>query len=279
MPDELFGDNIQIKAPSLDAAQHPPLRGVTADKGAGVVGVNHAKNSLGLLGGSDRVFRQSTGVYGESVQQGVFGHSTDSAGTGVYGNSVGSGFGVRGDSTDGIAVQGQSFGSGLAGNFIGDVEITDNLVIQGRNINALFSQMQSLGNLVGRVQGLEGRVQTLEQENQHLKQEIAGLKSQSSGVRLPVGSPNPQISVTKKDGKFVVTGSGFLARTTISIRVVDANQPQSNFTYSQSSESDGALNSQQSINCVMGASLSFSASDGRVTSGNQLWSNSFQITC
>ncbi|GAP98433.1 hypothetical protein [Leptolyngbya sp. NIES-2104] len=279
MPDGLLEDDIQIKAPALDAAQHPSLRGVTADKGSGVVGVSHSKKSLGLLGGSDRVFRQSAGVYGESIQQGVFGHSTDPTGTGVYGNSVGSGFGVRGESTDGIAVQGQSFGGGLAGKFIGNVEVTDNLVVQGRNINALFSQIQSLGNLVGRVQGLEGRVQTLEQENQRLKQEIAELKNQSSGGKLPAGSPNPQISVTKKDGKFVVTGSGFLASTTISIRVVDTNQPQSYFTYSQSSESDGALNFQQSISCVMGASLSFSASDGRVTSGNQIWSNIFRITC
>ncbi len=279
MPNELFGDDIQIQAPALDAAKYPALRGVTADRGAGVVGVSHSKMSLGLLGGSDRVFRQSAGVYGESGQQGVFGHSTDSAGTGVYGNSAGSGFGVRGDSTEGIAIQGQSFGSGLAGKFIGNVEITDNLVVKGMHINALLLQVQSLTNLVGRVQGLEGRVQTLEQENQRLKQEVAGLKNQSSGGKLPAGSPNPQISVTKKDGKFVVTGSGFLANTTISIRLVDTNQPQTFVIYTQSSEADGALSFQQSINCVAGAALSFSASDGRVISGNQLWSNIFQSTC
>lgn len=125
------------KAPDLDAALHPALRGVSNDARSGVVGVSHKTNSLGLLGGRDRVFRQSAGVYGESVQQGVFGHSTDSAGTGVYGSSVGGSCkGVRGDCTDGIAVQGQSFGNGIAiqgiggrfaGRIEGDVEVTGDI--------------------------------------------------------------------------------------------------------------------------------------------------------
>jgi hypothetical protein len=146
MTNGLDFDEFKIEAPLVDAAKHPPLRGVTADRGSGVIGVSHSKKSLGLLGGSDRVFRQSAGVYGESVQQGVFGHSTDSAGTGVYGNSVGSGFGVRGDSTDGIAVQGQSFGSGLAGKFIGDLEITGNL--NGHSLSQLLERIGKLENAV-----------------------------------------------------------------------------------------------------------------------------------
>ena len=135
----LFGDDMKIEAPALDATKNPALRGVTLDKVAGVVGVHHGRKSLGLLGGSDPVFRQSAGVYGESGQQGVFGHSTDGSGTGVYGGSAGgSGFGVRGDSTDGIAVQGQSFGNGigiqgiggrLAGRFDGNVEVTGTLTV------------------------------------------------------------------------------------------------------------------------------------------------------
>lgn len=131
---------LDIEAPALDATKHPSLRGVTADQGAGVVGVNHARKSLGLLGGSDRVFRQGAGVYGESEQQGVFGHGTAASGTGVYGISAGAGFGVRGDSTDGVAVQGQSFGGGiavqgiggrLAGRFEGPVEIVGNVHLVG----------------------------------------------------------------------------------------------------------------------------------------------------
>ena len=131
----------RAEAPALDATLNPKLRGVTADKGAGVVGVSHAKKSLGLLGGSDAVFQQSAGVYGESEQQGVFGHGTTTTGTGVYGISQGSdGFGVRGDSSDGVAVQGKSFGNGvavkgiggkLAGLFEGPVEIVGNVRLVG----------------------------------------------------------------------------------------------------------------------------------------------------
>jgi hypothetical protein len=137
---EFISDEFKTQSPALDAARNPKLRGVTADTGAGVVGVSHAKKSLGLLGGSDAVFRQSAGVYGESEQQGVFGHGTTSTGTGVYGMSQDTGFGVRGDSTDGVAVQGQSFGNGiavqgiggrLAGRFEGPVEIVGNVRLVG----------------------------------------------------------------------------------------------------------------------------------------------------
>jgi hypothetical protein len=159
MTSGLFGDDFVIKAPALDATKNPALRGVTlgkdlGDKKAGVVGVNYATQSLGLLGGKDKIFSQNVGVYGESNQQGVFGHSTDSAGTGVYGNSVGSGFGVRGDSTDGIAVQGQSFGSGLAGKFIGDVEITGQL-----NGHSLSQLLEKIGELEDAVNKLRERLQ------------------------------------------------------------------------------------------------------------------------
>lgn len=137
---QFFSEEFRAEAPSLDATLNPKLRGVTADKGAGVVGVSHARKSLGLLGGSDAVFQQSAGVYGESEQQGVFGHGTTTTGTGVYGISQGAGFGVRGDSSDGVAVQGQSFGNGialqgiggrLAGRFEGPVEIVGNVRLVG----------------------------------------------------------------------------------------------------------------------------------------------------
>ncbi|CCI16435.1 hypothetical protein MICAE_870002 [Microcystis aeruginosa PCC 9806] len=152
MTNGLFGDDFVIKAPALDASKNPALRGVTlgedlSDKKAGVEGVNYATQGLGLLGGRDKIFQQNVGVYGQSNQQGVFGHSTADSGTGVFGNSVGSGFGVRGDSTDGIAVQGQSFGNGiavqgvggrLAGRFEGNVEVTGNIDVIGdiRLVNA-----------------------------------------------------------------------------------------------------------------------------------------------
>ncbi len=109
------------EAPVLDATQHPSLRGVTLDGGQGVIGINYKANGSGLLGGRDKIFGQNVGVYGESDQQGVFGHATTNSGTGVFGNTTGGGFGVRGESTSGTAVQGQSFdnGAGVVGKSVG----------------------------------------------------------------------------------------------------------------------------------------------------------------
>jgi hypothetical protein len=268
--DKVMSDD-SIEAPLLDAVRNPALRGVTADVGAGVVGVNHQRKSLGLLGGSDRVFRQNAGVYGESEQQGVFGHSTSNVGTGVYGNSVGPGFGVRGDCTDGIAVQGESFGKGLAGKFIGNVDITGDLFVQGRSVTFFLIQSEILRDLLERVQALE-------QQGQRLRQDVDGLKKAPPPAATG-GSSGRQISVQKKDGKFVVTGSGFLSRVTVTIRVVAGNDIQNARTFPQSSESDGKLNFTQTINCVPGVVLHFSATDGTLVSGNTLWSNTVDIVC
>jgi hypothetical protein len=79
----------------------------------GVLGVCASTEALGLLGGTDRVFSQHAGVYGQSDQQGVFGNSTSDTGTGVYGiNRGASGFGMRGETNEGTGVQGRSFGGG-----------------------------------------------------------------------------------------------------------------------------------------------------------------------
>ena len=137
-------DEISILAPALDGAKNPPLRGVNSGSNAGVTGVNHDKDSRGVLGGTDAVFKQPAGVYGESPNQGVFGHSTEASGTGVYGHAVGKridentveGAGVRGESEQGAALKGQCFGDGiaihgiggrLAGRFEGDVEVTGDI--------------------------------------------------------------------------------------------------------------------------------------------------------
>jgi hypothetical protein len=139
MPDD---DEINIVLPLPSQATFPPpLRGVSTEAASsGVVGYNQPRDAVGLLGTRDRVFGQSTGVYGQSSQQGVFGRSTTATGTGVYGNSEGAGFGVRGESTEGVAVQGQSFGSGiavqgiggrLAGRFEGPVEIVGDVRLTG----------------------------------------------------------------------------------------------------------------------------------------------------
>lgn len=137
-------DEMLIHAPALDGAKNPPVRGVNSGLKAGVTGVNHEQNSRGVLGGTDAVFSQPAGVYGESPNQGVFGHSTDPVGTGVYGHTLGKriddnrveGAGVRGETELGAAVKGQCFGDGiavlgvggrLAGRFEGDVEVTGDI--------------------------------------------------------------------------------------------------------------------------------------------------------
>jgi hypothetical protein len=113
------------------------VHGTTSDaSGNGVLAENKSttNKAVGSLAGTDRVFHQHAGVYGETDQQGVFGHATSISGTGVYGNSKGGGFGVRGESEGGTAVQGQSFGAGgLAGRFVGDVEVTGDIRLSNQD--------------------------------------------------------------------------------------------------------------------------------------------------
>lgn len=115
----------------------------------GVVGRNGSNGAFGTLGGSDPVFHQSAGVYGQSEQQGVMGLSSSESGTGVYGGNLkGAGYGVRADIADGVAavsgktfgtgaaIQGESDGTGLAGNFLGDVSVTGNITCKDGNVTA-----------------------------------------------------------------------------------------------------------------------------------------------
>jgi hypothetical protein len=99
--------------------------------GVGVQGKSTASNATGFLGGTDPVFHQHAGVYGQSDQQGVMGLSMSPTGTGVYGGNTaaggGAGIGVRGETFDGVGVQGRSFGKGLAGRFVGDLEVTGDI--------------------------------------------------------------------------------------------------------------------------------------------------------
>ena len=102
--------------------------------GVGVRGKNDSNGALGFLAGTDPVFQQQVGAYGQSAQEGVMGLATTDAGTGVYGGGAriagvpGAGcIGVRGETFTGVGVQGQSFGNGLAGKFVGNVEVTGNI--------------------------------------------------------------------------------------------------------------------------------------------------------
>jgi len=104
----------------------------------GVVGRNISNGAIGSLGGSDLLFHQHAGVYGQSDQQGVMGLSISDLGTGVYGGGASSAgapgagcIGVRGETFSGVGVQGKSFGSGLAGEFKGNVSIDGLLNVSG----------------------------------------------------------------------------------------------------------------------------------------------------
>jgi hypothetical protein len=249
---------------------------------SGVFGRNNGQNptgAWGVFGFSEQGF---AGVFGSSgSRNGVFGQTKSAIHSGVYGLCNGGGNGVAGISDSGTGVYAK--GGQFAGFFEGNVSVTGSLFVKGTDISSLASQADSLGNLIRRVQGLEGRLQALEQENQLLKQEVAAIKNQSSGQspsgKLPAGSSSPEISVMKKDGKFVVTGSGFLASRSISIRAVATNNPQDFRITSQNSESNGSLRLEWALSCNAGTPFTVTASDGRVISGNQLWSNPYQITC
>jgi hypothetical protein len=66
---------------------------------------NHANGARGFLAGRDPIFRGSVGVYGESLQNGVFGRTASSGPEdhAVYGQNDGAGRGVTGVSTTNVA--------------------------------------------------------------------------------------------------------------------------------------------------------------------------------
>jgi hypothetical protein len=121
----------QLTLPFVESGDTPsPLFSLT-NTGAGPVvsGTNKSDNAIGFIAGKDPGNQQDAGVYGESDQQGVMGMTTSPSGTGVYGgglNPAGSQIGVRGETKTGVGVQGQSFGTGLAGNFIGNLQVSGN---------------------------------------------------------------------------------------------------------------------------------------------------------
>jgi hypothetical protein len=90
-------------------------------------------DTMGFLAGSNPLFAsERVGAYGESNDIGVFGFAKTAKGTGVVGNSTfGSGIGVHGFTTTGVAVLGSSDGAGPAGRFLGNVEVTGDVRVDG----------------------------------------------------------------------------------------------------------------------------------------------------
>jgi hypothetical protein len=114
MSDPLEGDSSDKAVPGIKGTNAAAGDGVfgVSETGTGVHGEKRSGGaiaSFGFIGGTDPVFGQNTGIYGESSQQGVLGHSDV-------------GIGVLGHSNSGIAVRGES-STGLAGKFAGNVEV------------------------------------------------------------------------------------------------------------------------------------------------------------
>jgi hypothetical protein len=132
-----FGTSDGVLGQSAGTAVHGVSFGGTGVMGETTMDRAHC---FGFLGGRDPQSRQHAGVYGESDQQGLYGHSPNIRGTGVYGFVEGTqeqdgspnGFGVRGETTNGVGVQGNSFGGGWAGHFIGTVKIDGSAFVTGR---------------------------------------------------------------------------------------------------------------------------------------------------
>lgn len=204
-----FGEFSQKNSPELEATLNPALRGVTVNTGSGVEGVNHQSQGLGLLGGRDKIFKQNVGVYGQSNQQGVFGHSTADSGTGVFGSCVGSGIGVRGNSTAGIAVQGECFGSGiaihgiggplagsLAGSFTGNVKVKGNIDCTG-DITLINEDCAEDFYIVNSETVQPGTVMVIE-SNEVLCQSSCAYDKRVAGVVSGAGNYKPALILGKK---------------------------------------------------------------------------------
>lgn len=93
-------------------------------------GAHPAPTMAGFIAGTEGVFGQPVGVFGQSENGdrsvGVMGFTaqassnTENGPTGVLGTGQ---IGVRGETSNGVGVLGRSFGSGVAGRFIGDVSV------------------------------------------------------------------------------------------------------------------------------------------------------------
>jgi hypothetical protein len=167
-----------------------------------------SQSPWGFLAGNDPIFNASTGVYGESQNQGVVGISKGPAANGVLGaaSQAGSNFdparggngvfgtgyiGLRGETQTGVAVLGRVFGPGIAGRFEGNLEVT------------------------GRIRGPEGdvekRVDQLEQQMRDLLNRPPADGGRTNfGQSIPATVTRPHLIVTETTpGSFSAKGSDF----------------------------------------------------------------------
>jgi hypothetical protein len=103
-----------------------------------------------------------------------------------------------------------------------------------------------------------------------------------SGPPPPPPPTPPTISVSSSGkgagSEFTVKGSGFQHNAVVTIRVVDDQFNEKDFT--QSATATGELNARFSLSCTSGLSLHFSATDNRLNQqGQPIFSNIFTIPC
>jgi hypothetical protein len=100
------------------AAQGDGVQGTSNDGGAGVRGIANGSNHFGVIGQSQK---SGNGVVGIAAQ-----------GDGVQGTSNDGGAGVRGisNSKNHVGIVGENAAGGFAGLFVGDVEVTGDIVLR-----------------------------------------------------------------------------------------------------------------------------------------------------
>jgi hypothetical protein len=131
--------------------------GVNAGPGDGLTGLSHGgygvegTGDIGVRGTSNSSSLSSMGVEGIGTTYGVYGEAFN--GVGIYGFSTGhqgvegvssSSRGVDGESTNGPGVYGQST-NGYAGDFIGNVLISGNLLVGGGCTGCSGAQLRIAG--------------------------------------------------------------------------------------------------------------------------------------
>jgi hypothetical protein len=143
-------------------------------------------NGSGFIGGTDPQFSQHAGVYGESDQQGVTGIGTVAGSTGIYGSTKnGDGFGLRGETTSGTAIQGQSYGQGLAGRFVGNVEVTGDVLLSGADCAENFRVAPATAAEPGTVMVIQndGLIRPCSRE---MDPTVAGVVSGAGGLKAAI---------------------------------------------------------------------------------------------
>lgn len=264
-----------IANPGVNPGAFADVVGIASDAGRiGVIGSSPDTGAFGFLAGADLQFTQHVGVYGESDRQGVMGLTTDTKGTGVYGGGTsaagGRQIGVRGETSTGVGVQGQSFGAGLAGNFIGNVEISGVLTVNGTTINTQIDQFKR-------------EIEFLRLEVEQLRAAVPNHPPTPQPQPTPPPPSPPTISVSSsgsgQNATFTVIGSGFTPGANVRVRIVDdalnENDKQA------SADGQGHLNFRFSLPCQSGLNLHFSATDGRPDPNltGVLFSNNVQLPC